>query len=73
MHTVIIDVDREGNVKINGEKCLNAEIIQRLKSLQANSVLVRGDKNAPYMHVISVTKKCQGAGVKRIGAAVVGE
>ncbi len=73
---VVISVDREGRYFVNtaadpdapldGEALVKA-VAAALKKQPKRPVMLRGDANGPYQHVISALVKLQAAGIDKVG------
>ena len=73
---VVISVDREGryfvNIAANPDAPLDgdalvAAVSAALKKQPKRPVMLRGDRNGPYQHVISALVKLQAAGIDKVG------
>ncbi len=69
MRDIVINVDREGTIILNGAvispEDLQQRIIQAVQQNPEQKVTVRGDRDAPYQHVARVLDLCKGAGVQQ--------
>lgn len=69
LRDIIVNVDREGTIILNGATISAEELQQRVtQAVEANpdqKVTIRGDREAPYQHVARVLDICKGAGVQQ--------
>lgn len=70
-----LGVTAAGEYYIEDEQIPRATLMDRLRKLQTENpdkkVVVKGDRNAPYVHVRTLFKACQDLGFKGISLQVV--
>lgn len=70
---IIINVNKEGDVKINGVLMTTEQLLNRLnrvsKQFPNQPVILRGDKETPFSHVMTVLDTCQKAGIWNVAFA----
>lgn len=70
---VVVNVDGDGKVTVNAEVLTRQELLDRLKVAQQNYadqvVLIRGQGNGPYQHVMDMIEMCIRAHIKNVSLA----
>lgn len=68
LRELIINVDEQGEIIVSGqpidEEGLRAMITDAVAANPEQKVTVRGDRNAPYAHVVRALDICKGAGIQ---------
>ncbi|MFT5468029.1 MAG: biopolymer transport protein ExbD [Verrucomicrobiales bacterium] len=70
---IIINVNKTGDVKINGTLMSTEQLLERLlrlsKKFPNQPVILRGDKETAFTHVMKVLDTCQKAGIWNVAFA----
>lgn len=70
---LVVNVDGDGKVTVNGETLTRQELLDRLKAAQQNyadqMILIRGQGDGPYQHVMDVIEMCTRAKIKNVSLA----
>lgn len=70
---IIINIKKDGEILVNGQKLTVDELLVKLKNIVAlykdQAVILRGDEITNYQHVIRVLDTCQKAGIWNIAFA----
>ncbi len=68
---VVIAVNKNGNVEINGHELKSAEVTEKLRAIfekrEKKEIFIQADKSIPYGTVATVMAQAQAAGISRIG------
>lgn len=68
---VVIAVNRNGNVEINGNELRSSEVTEKLRAIfekrEKKEIFIQADKSIPYGTVATVMAQAQAAGISRIG------
>ena len=68
---VIIAVNRNGNVEINGKELQSAQVTEKLRAIfekrEKKEIFIQADRSIPYGTVATVMAQAQAAGIHRIG------
>jgi biopolymer transport protein TolR len=68
---VVIAVNRNGNVEINGHELRSSQVTEKLRAIfekrEKKEIFIQADKSIPYGTVATVMAQAQAAGIHRIG------
>ena len=72
---IIVNVKKDGGIfvegKVNSEDELMATLSQVSREYKDQAVILRGDKETPFYHIVSVLNVCQKAGIWNVAFATV--
>ena len=70
---IIVNIKLEGEIIVNGQQLTEGELLTKLHNIATiykdQAVILRGDENVDYKHVMNVLNTCQKAGIWNIAFA----
>ena len=76
-YKIIINVEKNGVIVLNQKRYNSASLTEQLKKMAAvssmDTVIIRGDAEAPHQYIINVLNACKAAGIWNIAFAALDE
>lgn len=70
---IIVNIKLDGEIIVNGQTHTEEELLTKLRNIATiykdQAVILRGDENVDYKHVMNVLNTCQKAGIWNIAFA----